>query len=154
MRFKLFHGLLLQLAVTDAANIPSDSSNRVSLQRRQRCWVICPYRRLLPITHYVGKGLLALSKNAGGGAFWGHNIREVFVEAPYLQRNWKQVRDMFDKLRNFQPGYPGLNLAKLGSRPILLLPLPRRHFENNSVTLPHARTYYVFSAVLHPVSRS
>ena len=77
----------------------------------------------------------------GGGAFWGHNIREVFVEAPYLQRNWKQVRDMFDKLQNFQPGYPGLNLAKLGSRPILLVPLPRRHFENNSITLPHARTY-------------
>ena len=65
---------------------------------------------------------------------------EVFVEAPYLQRNWKQLRDMFNKLQNFTPGYPGLNLAKLGSRPILLLPLPRRHFENNLITLPHART--------------
>ena len=67
-------------------------------------------------------------------------MREVFVEAPYLQRNWKQLRDMFNKLQNFTPGYPGLNLAKPGSRPILLLPLPHRHFENNSITLPHART--------------
>ena len=65
MSFKLFHGLLLQLAVTDAVNIPSDSSNRVSLAKRAEVLSNLPLQAF--ITHYLGKGLLALSKSEEGG---------------------------------------------------------------------------------------
>ena len=69
MRFKLFHGLLLQLAVTDAVNMPSDSSNRVSLAKRAEVLSNLPLQALS--THYplCRERLLALSKNAGGGHF-------------------------------------------------------------------------------------
>ena len=116
MHFKLFHGLLLQLAVTDAVNIPSDSSNRVSLAKKAEVLSNLPLQAF--ITHYPlfrERAPGPFQKCGGGGHFgditgkylWRHRIyREIGSNYETCLISYKISHPVIpvSTLRNWDPG--------------------------------------------------